>query len=427
MKISLNEQYAYDILSKEDTDRFIAASEPLIGRVMSGKIGLPGLLGWFRVDEHAGPDMLQRICEKASEIRKNAEAFVIVGVGGSNRAAQSFIEGLPLTGGPEIYYAGNNMSPSSISALLRKLEGKSVYANVIAKDFNTIEPGVAFRVLRDYLGVRFKGDWKKRIILTGSRGTGQLFDLACEHGFDFFDFPKNVGGRFSAFTAVGLLPMAVAGADIVRIAACASACEVYLAQSPYMDNIAVRYAAIRHLLAKKGFMVENLAYFEPCLEYLGRWWLQLHGETEGKCEDAILPMTTSFSEDLHAIGQYIQEGRRFIFETLLDIINSSPLAIPSDSIEDGFAYLNGKPYDSMNTAVISATAKAHSEDGIPVLMLRASRADEEFFAEFMYFNMLSAYLSCAFLGIEPFDQNGVEAYKKNLYRGLGKQQPAMIE
>lgn len=423
MKISLNEEYIHNVLPKADIDAFIASRTLLLGGVMAGKIGLPGLLGWMRVAEHAGDAMLQNIIGKASEIRAEADAFVIVGVGGSNRAAQSVIEGLglPEAGGPAIYYAGNNMSSSYISGLLKRLDGKkSVYVNVIAKDFNTVEPGVAFRIFRDYLGRRYADGWKKHVILTGSRGPGQLFPLADEHGFDFFDFPENVGGRFSAFTAVGLFPMAVAGADIKRLAGYASACEAELMSAPFLENIALRYAAIRYLLAEKGFLVENLAYFEPRLEYLGKWWLQLHGETEGKCQEAVLPMTTSFSEDLHAIGQYIQDGRRFIFETFVDATDKKPLTIPHDAIEDGFGYLDGKRYDAMNLAVMSATAKAHFSDGIPVLTLSAPAVSYEFLAEFMYFNMVSAYITAALLGVEPFDQHGVEAYKKNFYRELGK-------
>jgi glucose-6-phosphate isomerase len=218
-------------------------------------------------------------------------------------------------------------------------------------------------------------DYVSHFVLTGSRGRGQLSETAENYGFPFLEFPAAVGGRFSAFTAAGLLPMAVMGADIRRFIAGAVACEKEL-KADSLGGAAARYAAIRYLLQRKGFAAENLAFFEPRLEKLGRWWLQLHGETEGKNGSAVLPFLTCYSEDLHAIGQYIQEGGRFLFETFLDFFYKTDLKIPPADLDDGFSYLDGRSAGCLNPAVSAATARAHYEDGIPVLRFAADGIDE---------------------------------------------------
>jgi glucose-6-phosphate isomerase len=302
---------------------------------------------------------------------------------------------------------------------LDSLHGKKVYANVIAKNFATLEPGIAFRLLRSWMAGEYGKDYVSHFVLTGSRGRGQLSETAENYGFPFLEFPAAAGGRFSAFTAAGLLPMAVMGADIHRFIAGAVAGEKRL-KTDSLGGAAARYAAIRYLLQQKGFMAENMAFFEPRLEKLGRWWLQLHGETEGKNSNAILPFLTCYSEDLHAIGQYIQEGRRFLFETFLDFFYKTDLAIPDMDLDDGFSYLDGRSGDCLNPAVSAATARAHYEGGIPVLRFVTGNIDEETLGEFMYMQMLSSYFSAAFLGVEPFNQDGVEQYKRNLQLELRK-------
>lgn len=413
--IKLLEQWLGKHLAPGEADAFINENRDVLESAVNGKYGMESAKGWLSVERNASDALLDEIEGLAEKIRREADVFAIVGVGGSNRAAQSVIEGLhkQKTNRLELIYAGDTLSSRSISDMLGGLKGKKAYANIIAKNFSTLEPGIAFRALRECGGdIEF--------VLTGSLGNGQLGKIAEEREYPFFEFPLEVGGRFSAFTAVGLLPMAVMGVDIRAFVAAASECEHNMKNTALLLNSAVRYAAIRCLLQRKGFFVENLAYFEPRLEKFSKWWLQLHGETEGKNAAAVLPMTTLFSEDLHAIGQYIQQGGRFIFETLLNVIESTGEPIPSGTIDDGFSYLDGKTYDILNQTVFSATAKAHSEGGIPVLELCAPRPSEAMFGEMMYWQMFSSYMSAALMGVEPFDQNGVENYKRNMQKALNQ-------
>jgi glucose-6-phosphate isomerase len=377
-------------------------------------------LGWFTVANNAADALLDKILDHAEKIRHETDVFVLVGVGGSNRAAQSIIEGLAYNkkNKPQIIYMGNTLSAAEIQEAHTHLKGKSVHVNIIAKNFSTLEPALAFRSLRSWMQTQYGPTYVDRITLTGSYGNGQLAEIAKSNGFSFFEFPSAVGGRFSAFTAVSFFPMAVMGVDIRSFVQGAETCEKLLKSSDLRGGIAVRYSVIRHLLQKKGFVVEALSYFEPRLEMLGRWWLQLHGETEGKRVEAILPTLSCFSEDLHAIGQYYQEGGRFLFETFLDFFKPTGTIIPGSTFDDGLSVLEGKSFDHLNQAVSKAVSEAHHEAGIPVLRFKSDKLDEESIGEFMYMQMLSAYFSAAFLDVEPFDQNGVEQYKRNLRREL---------
>ncbi|MDR0388704.1 MAG: hypothetical protein LBH73_01380 [Spirochaetaceae bacterium] len=417
--IHLDESLLDKNLKPEAVDEFIAAHRELIARVLAGQYGNSEALGWFNVEENAGAAALNGISELAEKVRREAGVFVLAGVGGSNRAAQSVIEGLGYNLGekPRILYMGNTLSARAMGDALDSLGNKSLYANIIAKNFATLEPGIAFRLIRGRMRETYGDSFAGRITVTGSFGPGQLAEIAERQGFNFLEFPAAVGGRFSAFTVVGLFPMAVMGADIRRFVAGAAACEKRLKADPSGGD-AARYAVIRHLLRKKGFTVENLAYFEPRLRMLGCWWQQLHGETEGKNDDAILPALTSFSEDLHAIGQYIQEGGRFLFTTFLNFFDKTGMAVPPSAFDDGFSFLDGRSCDILNPAVSKAAAEAYYRRGIPVLRFNAGGIDEETLGEFMYLQMMSAYFSAAFLGVEPFDQNGVEQYKRNLQTEL---------
>jgi glucose-6-phosphate isomerase len=419
--ITLDESFLDKTLAKSETDDFIFSQGELIANVLSGRYGMADALGWFNVTENAAEAVTETIYALAGRIQREADVFILAGVGGSNRAAQSVIEALGRSRHKKtrILYAGDTLSARAMQDMLDSLQGENVYVNVIAKNFATLEPGIAFRLLRSWMDKEYGKNYVSHFVLTGSRGEGQLFETAKNYGFDFLEFPAAVGGRFSAFTAVGLLPMAVMGVDIRRFIAGAAAGEKRLKADP-LGGAAARYAAIRYLLRRKGFVAENFAFFEPRLEKLGRWWLQLHGETEGKNGQAVLPFLTSYSEDLHAIGQYIQEGGRFLFETFLDFYYKTELMIPCSDFDDGFFYLDGKYGDCLNPAVSAATAKAHYEDGIPVLRFSSERIDEETLGEFMYLQMLSSYFSAAFLGVEPFNQDGVERYKRNLQIELRK-------
>ncbi len=421
MSLRFNEEYSYTVISKNEIDEFINANQDKIKQCLNGKIGLQNFLGWFEIVRNTSEEILNANKEIAKEIQKEADVFVLVGVGGSNRASQSLIEGFPnMNRGVEILYGGNNVSSAYILSLLEKLQNKSVYINVVAKDFNTLEPGITFRVLRKFMHDLYGDAYKKRVILTGSYGSGQLYELAKAEGFRFLEFPKEVGGRFSAFTSVSFLPMLVAGIDIERFINGGLLAEKMAKNNDLIDNNAVRYAVARHLLFLKGFIVENLVSFEPSMDFFSKWALQLHAESEGKNDNAILPITTSFSEDLHAIGQYIQDAKKNIFETFLEIRNTQNLLITSDGIKDGFDYLNNKQFDLLNEAVLQGSKEAHNNAGIPILSFSHDEYNEEVFGELMYTFMISSYISSSLIGAEPLDQPGVEAYKKSMYRILEK-------
>ena len=400
-------------------ENFLALKKEIICKVLAGQYGMHDALGWFNVAENTAEALLDKIKSHAEKIRRDADVFILAGVGGSNRAAQSIIEGLGYNKKhkPEIIYMGNTLSAREIQDCLAKLEGKSVYANIIAKNFATLEPALAFRFLRSWMQTRYGSAYKDCITVTGSRGKGQLFDIAQSNGYKFFDFPAAVGGRFSAFTAVGLLPMAIMGVDILNVVKGAKDCEKNL-KADQSGGIAAKYAAYRYLLQQKGFGVEVLSYFEPSLQMLARWFMQLHGESEGKKLESIMPVISCYSEDLHAMGQYYQEGGRFFFETFLDFFIPTNTVIPASAFDDGLSYLENRSLDSLNPAVSKATADAHFTADVPVLRFTADRVNEETLAEFMYMQMLSTYFSAAFLEAEPFDQNGVESYKQNLQHEL---------
>ena len=403
---------------------YIAARESAVRAARSGSVGLPRGLGWFTPAEAASAEELARIRSEAERVRETADLLVVVGIGGSNRGAQAAIGALGrnLRSPTRILWAGDSLSASSLQDVVAAMKGSSVVLNVIAKDFNTVEPGIAFRVLRSALRESYGADYASRVIATGSRGPGQLHELALEHGYRFLDFPADIGGRFSVLSAVGLLPMAVAGVDIGALLAGARDVEAALKRAEPADNPAVRYAAVRNLLGSRGFGIESLVFFEPDLLPFARWWTQLFAETEGKTPDAVFPTWFSYSEDLHAVGQYVQQGPRRIAETYLGLFHSRPefLIEPSPSVRDGFDYLDGKPFDLLNRSVYRAALDSHAEDGVPCVEFSAPAIDERTMGELFYFFMFSAYVSAALLGVEPFTQDGVEGYKRNMYRLLGK-------
>ncbi|NCB06055.1 MAG: glucose-6-phosphate isomerase, partial [Clostridia bacterium] len=325
--------------------------------------------------------------------------------------------------GPEILYAGNTLSAYELSRTLARLEGKRVYMNVIAKNFETLEPGSHFRVLRDWLGRSCpKGELADRIVLTGTRGS-RLNEIALEHGYTFFDFPTNIGGRYSAHSAVGLFPMAVAGVDIRALLRGAER----MAQSIRLqgeNSAACQYAVIRNALYGAGFSVDMLCAFEPRLRYFMKWFVQLIGESEGKENRGFFPAGCIYSEDLHSMGQYVQEGRRNLMETFLTVEDAgASLPVPPDpDFRDGFDYLDGMDFAQINLAAQEASIRAHAEGGVPVMRVCVPRLDEEAFGALFYFFEFGCALSGLLAGINPFDQPGVEAYKQRMFQTLGKKE-----
>ena len=388
--------------------------------VLRGQVGSSADLGWFYPCRLENSSLLDQIQAQADQIRKTAEVFILIGVGGSNRGAQSVIETLG-DQQVEILYAGDNLSAHALQDILAHIRGRSTYLNVIAKDFNTLEPGIAFRLLRQAMTQIYGDEARLRIIVTGSEGSGQLGSLARQYGYAFLPFPADMGGRFSVISAVGLLPIAVAGVDIRKLIRGASTAEQELKSLRLEDNPACQYAVARNLLAERGFLIENLVTFEPSLSYFARWWGQLFSESEGKNHGAIFPISSAYSEDLHAVGQYIQEGRRMVMETFLDARFSHPeIVIEPDQVKDGFEYLDHKPFDDLNATVYQAALNAHRQAGVPCIQFHARQITPTMFGELFYLFMLSCSLSATLIGVNPYGQPGVEAYKDEMYRTLGK-------
>ena len=424
MNLTFSSTFARDHVAEDETRRRIAVNEALIKRVLRGAVWNDRWLGWFSVADSAPQALLDTILEEAAYVRGAATVMVVIGVGGSNRGAMAAIEAARRgsRSPTRIVYAGDTMSGAALRDIVEIVKNESTMLNVIAKDFNTLEPGIAFRVLREAMIEKYGTDYRKRIIATGSRGPGQLFEMAQTNGYRFFDFPEPIGGRFSVLSAVALFPMAVADIDIAAIVAGAKAAEKELKETDLYSNPAVLYAIERNILFSKGFIIESLVHFEPDLGAFARWWTQLFAETEGKNQSAIFPTSFLYSEDLHAVGQYVQQGKRCIAETYLRLFHEDgDFAIgASAEVPDGFDYLDGKPFGDLNRAVYQAALEAHSRDGVPCLEISVPEMNERGLGELFYFFMFACYLSASLLQVNPFTQDGVESYKKNMYRLLGK-------
>lgn len=373
---------------------------------------------WLDTEVCANEEKLQVIEKIAADIRSDENAaFVLIGVGGSNNAARSVIEALREDDAPEIIYAGNTLSPHALSKMMKQLEGKSVYIDCIAKNFETLEPGSSFRILREYLYKTYGEDAPRRIIATGTIGSS-LDQLCQDNGYTFIDFPLNVGGRYTAMTNVGLLPMAVAGIDIRALVKGAHDMQVRVHEETAEDNIAYRYACLRNLFYNKGFRVELLSTFEPQFRWFYKWWTQLFAESEGKDNKGIFPVACEFSEELHSVGQYIQDGSPIMFETFLDVKEpTGSLVVHPDDKKDYFDYLDNKDFWDINKAAFHATVKAHCEK-LPVMTFELDRLDAYHFGQLFYFFQFACYLSCKIMGVNPFNQPGVEAYKKWMFDAL---------
>ncbi len=376
------------------------------------------MLGWQDMKKWSHSFYYAPIQEIADEVRQNADYFVVVGLGGSNQGARAVIEALrhKTSHGknPKILYAALNLSAEYLQHLLEEIGDKSVYINVIAKNFQTIEPGITFRFLRQYMESRYSPEEAaRRILITGTENDGHLHPLATEKNYRFFQFPLDVGGRYSAFTVVGLLPMAVAGVDIQAFLSGARHAQNNIASGGPLLSMAKEYALRRNYLLQQGYSIEVLAHFEPCLEALSRWWRQLFGESEGKNFTGIFPSVCSYTEDLHSMGQYMQQGKRQVIETFLRF-ETPPVTLPipkTTSVPDGYDFLNGKTLHQLNQSAFQGTLSAHSEGGVPCFVFTLSSISEESLGQLLYFFMTACFYSARVLGVNPFDQPGVENYK----------------
>ena len=382
-------------------------------------------LGWAHYPETYDKEELARIKAAAKEIRENYDVLLVCGIGGSYlgaRAAIEAINGLYGKGKPEIIFFGQTLSPTYVKQVLDYLETKTFAINVISKSGTTTETAVAFRLARDLL-IRKVGAEKaaKAIYATTDKEKGALLQLCKKYGYERYVLPADIGGRYSVYTAVGLLPMAVAGIDVdAFLAGARKGLELY---GKAENNPAYEYGVLRHVLYKAGYPVEMLVTYEPSLVQLGEWWKQLFGESEGKDHTGLLPDAATFTTDLHSLGQFIQEGSPVLFETVLEVEKPAmDITVPHDEDDlDGLNYLEGKGLNYVNSKAREGTIAAHAEVGkVPNILLNMEKMDAEGLGELMYFFMRACAMSCYLNEVNPFNQPGVEVYKKNMFALLGK-------
>ncbi len=388
-------------------------------------------LGWVDLPENYDKNEFQRIKTAAEKIRNNSEILIVIGIGGSYLGAKAGISMLSHTfynemstkGSPAIYFAGNSISSTYLSDLLELVEGKDFSVNVISKSGTTTEPAVAFRIFKELIENKYgKDEAKNRIFATTDKARGALKNLADEEGYECFVIPDDVGGRFSVLTAVGLLPIAVAGADIEKIMQGANKARNDFSNDELENNVCYQYSAVRNILYNKGYTTEIMVNYEPSLHYFSEWWKQLYGESEGKDNKGIFPAAVDFSTDLHSMGQYIQEGRRNLFETVINVENPvKNITIKEDKDNiDGLNFLAGKTMDFVNKKAFEGTLLAHTDGNVPNLVVSIPQMTEEVFGYMVYFFEKACAISGYILGVNPFNQPGVEAYKKNMFALLGK-------
>ena len=389
-------------------------------------------LGWVSLPNDYDKVEFEKIKEAAEKIKKQSEVLVVVGIGGSYLGAKSAIEFLTHTfynelpkekrDTPEIYFAGTNISGTYLKHLIELIGDRDFSVNVISKSGTTTEPAIAFRVLKGMLEKKYGKDGaRERIYATTDAKKGALKELATGEGYETFVVPDNVGGRFSVLTAVGLLPIAAAGINIDELMqGAADAMEDY--KAPYEENDCYKYAAIRNILHRKGKDIELLINYEPRLHYVGEWWKQLFGESEGKDSKGLYPASADFTTDLHSLGQYIQDGKRHLFETLINIETPElDMVIESDEANlDGLNYLAGKTMDYVNKMAAEGTRLAHRDGGVPNLIINLPEATPYHLGYLYYFFEKACAISGYLLGVNPFNQPGVEAYKSNMFALLEK-------
>ena len=390
-------------------------------------------LGWVDLPNEYDQDEFSRIQKAANKIKSDSDILLVIGIGGSYLGARAAIEMLQnsffnITSkeerkAPQVFFVGNNISSTYMHDLIELLKDKDFSINVISKSGTTTEPAIAFRIFRKLLEEKYGAEEAKtRIYATTDKARGALKTVADEKGYETFVIPDDVGGRYSVLTAVGLLPIAAAGLDIEQMMKGAQSALNEFNSSELEDNQAYQYAVVRNVLYSKGKTIEMLVNYEPSLQYFGEWWKQLFGESEGKDQKGIFPSSANFSTDLHSLGQYIQEGRRDLFETVINV--ESPrheLTIElEDNDSDGLNYLAGKSVDFVNKKAFEGTILAHADGGVPSLVVNLPKLDEYTFGYTVYFFELACAMSGYLLGVNPFDQPGVEAYKKNMFALLGK-------
>ena len=385
-------------------------------------------LGWVELPKNYDKDEFERIKKAAAKIQSDSEVLIVIGIGGSYLGARAAIEFLtsPLanyTAKTQIFYVGNSISGPYLAELIDMVKDKELSVNVISKSGTTTEPAIAFRVFKELMEKKYGKDGaKSRIYATTDKARGALKTLSDSEGYETFVIPDDVGGRFSVLTAVGLLPIAVSGADIDAIMQGASDAYDKYNNADLYANECYQYAAVRNALLRKGKCIEVMANYEPSLHYMTEWWKQLYGESEGKDGKGIFTAGVDLSTDLHSMGQFIQDGSRNLFETVINVETPSiDVMIGEDADNlDGLNFLAGETLDYVNHKAMEGTILAHTDGNVPNLMISLKKLDEYTFGQLVYFFEKACGISGYLLGVNPFDQPGVEAYKKNMFALLGK-------
>lgn len=424
---------ATGFISAEEMANFkktvMAAKETLLSKEGAGN----DYLGWIDLPVDYDKDEFARIKKAAEKIKSDSDVLLVIGIGGSYLGSRAAIEMCSHTfrnslskekrNAPEVYFVGNSISSSYLADLIELIEGKDVSVNVISKSGTTTEPAIAFRIFKDILEKKYgKEEAAKRIYATTDAKRGALRQLADEQGYETFVIPDDIGGRFSVMSAVGILPIAAAGLDIDEMMKGMADAREDFSTDVIDNNYAYQYAVIRNILHRKGKDIELLVNYEPTLHYVSEWWKQLYGESEGKDQKGIFPASVDFSTDLHSMGQYVQDGKRILFETVINVEQArKDIIIESDEADlDGLNYLAGKGVDYVNHKALQGTVLAHNDGQVPNMILNIEKLDIYNFGYMAYFFMKACGLSGYLLGVNPFNQPGVEAYKKNMFALLGK-------
>ena len=417
-------------IANSDLMKYKGQVEKIHNEFYSKKDDEKEFLGWIDLPTNYDKDEFERIKKAAKKIQSNSEVFITIGIGGSYLGARAVIEALTSTfhnfkkgNVPQMLYAGNNISQRYVIDMIELIGDRDFSINVISKSGTTTEPAIAFRIFREILENKYGiEEAKKRIYVTTDSKKGALKQMADEEEFETFIIPDNVGGRYSVLTAVGLLPIAVAGINIDKLMQGAKIAQDKYADSNLKYNECYQYAVTRNILYKNKKDIEILVNYEPRLHYFTEWWKQLYGESEGKELKGIFPAGVDFTTDLHSMGQYIQEGRRNLFETVINIKNpDEDITIKADEDNlDGLNYLAGKTLDFVNKKAMEGTIQAHVKGEVPNILVNIEKLDEENIGELIYFFELSCAMSGKILGVNPFNQPGVEEYKKNMFKLLEK-------
>ena len=428
--LHLNEKFLNGFVSSEEIENMHSAAAEAHASLVNSTGAGNDFHGWIRLPEDYDKEEFARIKIAAEKIKQNSDILVVIGIGGSYLGARAAIEFCksPLYNNlkkdtPDIYFAGNNISPTALTELLSICEGKDISVNVISKSGTTTEPAIAFRVFKALLVEKYGEEGaRERIFVTTDKARGTLKQFSDKAGYETFVVPDNVGGRFSVLTAVGLLPIASAGINIDDLMHGAQLAMKEFESFDLAHNDAVRYAVIRNILLSKGKNTEILVGYEPYMLMLNEWWKQLYGESEGKDQKGIFPASVVFSTDLHSMGQYIQDGQRNLFETVISIDNpGAEFVIPEDKANvDGLNFIAGRQLDFVNKTAMTATIVAHNDGGVPNIMLQVTDRTPASLGYLMYFFEFACGISGYLLGVNPFNQPGVEAYKKNMFALLGK-------